>query len=82
VRFTEAQDDEAVNIVLPELLLPWMSSWVAGRYFLGQKDEAARAKGAELMQLANMFENTFTGTNTTNEFTREDNSKLCARGFP
>jgi hypothetical protein len=81
VRFTEAQDDEDTEIVLPEMLLPWMSSWVAARYFLGQTDEAKRAKGAELLSLASTFENAFTGTNTTNEFTREDTSKLCARGF-
>lgn len=81
VRFTEAQDDEITEIVLPEMLLPWMSSWVAARYFLGQKDEGARAKGAELYQLAQTFENAFTGTNTTNEFTREETSKLTARGF-
>jgi hypothetical protein len=81
VRFTADQVDEEVILDLPALLVPWMSSWVAARYFLGQKDEGARAKGAELYQLAQTFENAFTGTNTTNEFTREETSKLTARGF-
>lgn len=80
-RFVEAQVDEDTEIVLPELLLPWMEHWVAARYFLGKKDETSQAKGAELLALATADENVFTGTNTTNEFTREDSSKLCERGF-
>jgi len=81
-RFIDSQVDEDTEILMPPLLIPWMSSWVAGRYFLGQKDEGARAKGAELLTLAGIFEESFNGTNTTNENTHEDNSKLCYRGFP
>lgn len=82
VRFTVEQEDEEVILDLPELLIPWMSSWVAGRTFISRKDEASVAAGAKMLSLAQTFEDAFTGTNTTNEYTREDNSKLCSRGFP
>jgi len=80
-RFTEAQVDEDIKIELPELLLPWMSSWVAARTFLSRKDDTSIGKGTELMQLANTFEETYQATNTTNEFTKPDHTKLYARGF-
>lgn len=81
VRLTEEQEDEEVILNLPELLIPWMSSWVAGRTFISRKDDASVAAGAKLLQLAQTFDDTFNGTNTTNEHTREDTSKLCLRGF-
>lgn len=80
-KFTEDQDDTAVEVELPELLVNWMSNWVAARVFLSRKDEVSIAKGTELMTLANTFEESFQATNTTNEYTREDNTKLQARGF-
>lgn len=82
VRLIESQDDEEVILNLPELLLPWMGSWVAYRVFASRKDEASVATAAKYKSLAQDFEDVFTGTNTTNESTHEDQTKLCARGFP
>ena len=81
VKFVEEQVDEEVVIELPDLLISWMSSWIGSRMFLSRKDEVSIAKGTELMQLANTFEQDFQITNTTHEYTREDNVKLIARGF-
>jgi hypothetical protein len=80
-RFTEAQDDEVTEVVLPDLLYPWMSSWVAARLFLSKKDDASVAAGTKLLALASSYEQTFIDTNTTNQQTREDSSKLEVRGF-
>jgi len=82
VRFDIEQDDEEVILDLPELLVPWMSSWVAARIFLSRKDEASQAEGAKYLQLAQSFAQAFESTNTTNQYTREDTAKLCTRGFP
>lgn len=81
VRFVETQVDAETEIELPQMLTPWMSSWVAARTFLSRKDEASIAKGAELMTLANSFEDAYQMTNTTNEYTKPSHSKLQARGF-
>ncbi len=81
VRFTEAQVDEDTDIVLPELLLPWMSSWVAARIFLAKKGDENQAKGASLLALASLYEQAYQDTNTTNEYTRTNSAKLTARGF-
>jgi len=81
VKFTEDQVDEETEIELPELLLPWMSSWVAARTFLSRKDDTSIAKGMELMNLANTYEHSYMSTNTTNEYTRSDSGKLYGRGF-
>jgi hypothetical protein len=81
VRFTAEQVDEEVILDLPALLVPWMSSWVAAQTFLSKKDEASVAAGSKLLQLAGTYEDIFTSTNTTNQHTREDNSKLTERGF-
>jgi hypothetical protein len=80
-RFIEAQEDEDVELELPDLLVSWMSCWVAARTFLSRKDDTSIAKGVELMTLAGNFEEAFQSTNTTNEYTNPDNSKLQARGF-
>jgi hypothetical protein len=81
VRFTVDQVDEEVILDLPALLIPWMSSWVAAQTFISKKDDASLAAGSKLLQLAQTYEDIFTGTNTTNQQTKEDNSKLCSRGF-
>lgn len=81
IRFTADQEDEEVILDLPALLVPWMSSWVAAQTFLSRKDEASVAAGSKLLQLAGTYEDMFTSTNTTNQHTREDNSKLNERGF-
>lgn len=74
-------DESAQAIYLPELLVPWLSSFVAAQYYLGQTDEAKQAKGATLLSLATTYANLFDATNTTNESTNPDTTKLCARGF-
>lgn len=81
VRMDESQDDKTVSILLPELLLPWLGSWVAYRTFASKKDEGSLATAQKYLQLAQSFEDVFIATNTTNESTHEDNFKLCARGF-
>lgn len=81
LRFTEEQDDTDIIIELPDLLMSWMSSWVAARTFLSRKDDPSIAKGTELLTLANTFEEAYQTTNTTNEYTNPDTVKLQARGF-
>ena len=80
-KFVEEQNDEETEIELPDLLVSWMSSWVASRIFLSRKDDVSIAKGTELMSLANTFETAYQATNTTNEYTHRDTVKLVARGF-
>ena len=81
VRFTEEQDDEDVILDLPDLLVPWMRAFVAARIFMSQKTEEALAKGTHLMTQAKLMENLYTSTNTSNEFTLPDSSKMRLRGF-
>jgi len=81
LKFVEEQVDDEVEIELPDMLVSWMSSWVASRMFLSRKDDASIKKGIKLMQLADTFETAFQATNTTNEYTRQDSSKLLLRGF-
>lgn len=80
-RFTIDQDDEDVDLVLPALLIPWLSCWIASKVYLGQKDENSIAKGGLLLQSALSYDNVFQQTNTTNEFSSGNSNKLCMKGF-
>jgi hypothetical protein len=81
VKFTETQDDETVDLVLPDLLIPWLSCWVASKIYLAQKDEGSIAKGGLLLQSALSYDNVFQQTNTTNEFSSGNSNKFCLKGF-
>lgn len=81
VKFTEAQDDEAVDVALPELLVPWLRAYVCHRFFASMKTEEALAQAANFLSQAQTCEAMFERTNTTNEFTAKTNTKLCSRGF-
>jgi hypothetical protein len=80
-KFVEDQNDEEVGLILPTLLVPWLSSWVAHRVYRARKDEGSLAKAAELLTAANEYEMIYQQTNTTNEFTSCGNNSFCAKGF-
>jgi hypothetical protein len=75
------QDDENVGLVLPTLLVPWLSSWVAHRIYRARKDEASVFKAADLLQAAIDYELIYQQTNTTNEFSPGNSDKLTQKGF-
>lgn len=80
-KYTVAQDDALVDLELPEMLVPWLKSYVCHRFFASMKTEEALAKSADFLAQAMMAEQVFVNTNTTNEFTAVNNEKLSARGF-
>lgn len=80
-KYTEDQDDEEVGLILPTLLVPWLSCWVAHRVYKGRKDESSNMKAAQLLQSALDYEFVFQQTNTTNEFSSGNSDKLCLKGF-
>jgi len=80
-KYTLAQDDTLTDLVLPDMLVPWLKAYVCHRYFASMKSEAALAKAADFLQQALVCENMFVQTNTTNEFTAPTNSKISVRGF-
>jgi hypothetical protein len=80
-KYTIEQDDEAVDLVLPEMLVPWLKAYVCHRYFAPMKTESALLKAADFLAQAMMCENVFVQTNTTNEFTAPTNRKMESRGF-
>lgn len=80
-KFTLAQDDEAVDVALPELLIPWLKAYTCYRYFAPMKGEAEQAKALDFFNQAAICEAMFERTNTTREFTPRTNTKLCGRGF-
>lgn len=79
--YNVGQDDENVGLVLPTLLVPWLSSWVAHRVYRGRKDEASVFKAADLLQQALDYEAIYQNTNTTNEFSPGNSDKLTQKGF-
>lgn len=81
VRFTMDQDDTITELVLPDLLVPWLACWVASKVYMGRKDEGSIAKGGALLQSALAYDNVFQQTNTTNEFSSGNSNKLCLKGF-
>lgn len=81
VKFVEAQDDALTLLDLPEMLVPWLKAYVCHRYFASMKTEGALAKAADFLMQAQMAEQAFMSTNTTQEFTAPANRKLEARGF-
>lgn len=80
-KFIEAQDDALTQLELPEMLIPWLKAYVCHRYFASMKTEGALAKAADFLLQAQMAENAFMSTNTTQEFTAPVNRKMEARGF-
>ena len=81
VKYVEAQDDSLVELDLPEMLVPWLKAYVCHRYFASMKTEGALAKAADFLGQAQMAEQVFMNTNTTNEYTAPMNRKFTARGF-
>ena len=81
VKYVEAQDDSLVSLDLPEMLVPWLKAYVCHRYFASMKAEGALAKAADFLVQAQMCEQNFMNTNTTNEYTAPVNRKMEARGF-
>ena len=81
VKYVEAQDDALTELELPEMLVPWLKAYVCHRYFASMKTEAALAQAANFLVQAQMAENSFMNTNTTQEFTAPVNRKMEARGF-
>lgn len=81
VKYTIAQDDSLTDLELPEMLVPWLKAYVCHRYFASMKNETALAKAADFLVQAQMCEQSFINTNTTNEFTAPVTDKLSARGF-
>jgi hypothetical protein len=81
VKYVEAQDDSLVELDLPEMLVPWLKAYVCHRYFASMKTEGALAKAADFLGQAQMCEQAFMNTNTTNEYTAPVNSKMTSRGF-
>jgi hypothetical protein len=80
-KYTLAQDDALVDLELPEMLVPWLKAYVCHRFFASMKTEEALAKSADFYTQAQIAEQNFINTNTTNEFTAVNNEKLTARGF-
>lgn len=80
-KFTLEQDDQFTEIELPDLLFPWLRAYVCFRYFSGMKTESGQAAAAQFFSLAQLCENNFVNTNTTNEFTAPVNRKMESRGF-
>jgi hypothetical protein len=80
-KYVEAQDDALVELELPEMLVPWLKAYVCHRYFASMKTEGALAKAADFLVQAQMCENAYMNTNTTQEFTAPVNRKMEARGF-
>lgn len=80
-KYTEGQNDEQVGLVLPTLLVPWLSAWVAHRVYRMRKDESSVFKAAQLLQSALDYELVYQQTNTSNEFTARNSDKLCQKGF-
>jgi len=80
-KYTVAQDDSLVDLVLPEMLVPWLKAYTAHRYFASMKTESALVKAADFLAQAMLCENIFMQTNTTNEFTAPTNRKIESRGF-
>lgn len=81
VKYVEAQDDALTQLELPDMLVPWLKAYVCHRYFASMKTEGALAKAADFLLQAQMAEQVFMNTNTTQEFTAPTNRKLEARGF-
>lgn len=81
IKYVEAQDDSLVELDLPEMLVPWLKAYVCHRYFASMKTEGALAKAADFLGQAQMAEQVFMNTNTTNEYTAPMNRKFTARGF-
>lgn len=81
VKYVEAQDDSLVELDLPEMLVPWLKAYVCHRYFASMKTEGALAKAADFLGQAQMCEQVFMNTNTTNEYTAPTNHKMLSRGF-
>lgn len=80
-KYTVAQDDALTELELPEMLVPWLKAYVCHRYFASMKTEPALAKAADFLSQAQMCEQTFINTNTTNEFTAAVVDKMTSRGF-
>jgi hypothetical protein len=80
-KYTESQDDAIIDLELPEMLIPWLKATVCHRYFASMKTESALAKAADFLTQAQMCEQMFINTNTTNEFTAPVTDKLSSRGF-
>ena len=81
VKYVEAQEDHLTELQLPEMLVPWLKAYVAHRYFASMKTEGALVKAADFLLQAQMAENSFMDSNTTQEFTAPTNRKMEARGF-
>jgi len=80
-KFVTSQTDSAVDLELPDLLLPWFKAYICHRYYASMASETGAAKATHFLALATMAEQSFTQTNTTGEFTAPTNSKMSARGF-
>jgi len=80
-KFTVAQDDTAVQLVLPDLLIPWLRAYVASRYFASMKTDEAVGKSVDFQNQATRHEQIYQMTNTTNEYSSASNNRLGGRGF-
>ena len=81
VNWVAAQDDHFVEVVLPDMLIPWLKAYTCHRYFASMKTESALVKAADFLAQAMLCENIFMQTNTTGEFTAPTNRKIESRGF-
>lgn len=81
VKYTTAQDDTAITVAMPDMLIPWLKAYMCHRYFASMKTEAALVKAADFLNQMKMCEAVYVNTNTTGEFTAPTNTKLETRGF-
>jgi len=79
--FVEGQDDKTTPLNLPHLLIDWLRPYVASRYLAAQKTDAQVAKAKDFMNQAVTAEQVFMNTNTTNEYSSKNNTRLQGRGF-
>jgi len=80
-KYNTEQDDAQVTLELPEMLVPWLKAYVSHRYYASMKTESALAQAANFLSQAQMCEQSYMNTNTTNEYTAPVNRELSERGF-
>lgn len=80
-KFSLEQDDQFVEIELPDMLFPWLRAYVCFRYFSSMKTESGLQAAAQFLSQAQLCEAMYVDTNTTNEFTAPTNRKMESRGF-
>jgi hypothetical protein len=80
-KFVTTQTDSAVELSLPDLLIPWFKAYICHRYYAAMANDVGVAKAAHFLALATLAEQDYAQSNTTNEFTAPTNTKMSARGF-